>query len=436
VFTSDGTFVFEWGEWGSREGEFFEPIDVAIAPNGDVYVTDHYNHRVQVFTSNGVFLHKWGYYGNDDGYFDRPYGVAIDSTGNVYVAEYGNNRVQVFTSSGAFLTKWGSQGSGDGQLRHPCGIAISPDGTVYVGDMHNHRIQEFTSSGTFLTKWGLFGTGNGQFDYPVGVTCNSAGDVYVADSNNNRIQKFEYRTCISLDIHPRSCPNPFNIQWLENIDKGKGNDNSKTKKGGVMPAAIPGSESFDVTEINVSKLRLEGVAFLRSNYEDVTRPVSSSEACACTTGGPDGFMDLTLKFSRQEIAAAIGAVEVQDVVELTLTGELLDGTPFETSDCVTIVGKREDLPSFDSGDEVVLKPAVPNPFNPVTRISYYLPKDEFVKLSIFNVTGKLIQELVAEQQSTGEHVVEWNADGMPSGVYFYRLKAGGKVLTKKMVLLK
>ena len=241
---------------------------------------------------------------------------------------------------------------------------------------------------------------------------------------------------VFLDIHPRSCPNPFNIIWLENIDKGNEKGNAIMKKGGVMPAAIVGTESFDVTEIDVSTLLLEGVAPLRSSYEDVTRPVTSINECACATGGPDGFVDLTLKFSRQEIAATIGPSEVNDVVELTLTGTLTDGTPFEASDCVTIVGKRDELPSFASENEVVLKPAVPNPFNPTTRISYYIPGDEFVKLSIFDVTGKLVQELVAQQKAAGEHVVEWNADGIPSGIYFYRLEVGDFNETRKMILVK
>lgn len=241
---------------------------------------------------------------------------------------------------------------------------------------------------------------------------------------------------VGLDIHPRSCPNPFNIQWLENIDNGKGNDNSKMKKGGVMPAAIVGSESFDVMDINVSTIRLEGVAPLRSSYEDVASPVISSEACACTTAGADGFTDLSLKFSKQEIAAAIGPVEAGDVVELTLTASLLDETRVKASDCIVIVGSREDMPSFASGDEVVLKPAVPNPFNPVTRIGYYLPREEFVKLSVYDVTGKKVDALVEQVQPAGDHFVEWNAGHNASGVYFYRIEVGNFTDTRKLILLK
>jgi hypothetical protein len=318
---------------------------------------------------------------------------------------------------------WGDNSNGQ------CDVAAPNEDFVAVAAGNNHSLG--LKADGMIMAWGSNKYGQCDVPAPNVVFIAVAAGYY----HSLGLKSFG-QTVVSFNIQPRSCPNPFNIRWLENLDNGKRYINEKANKGGVLPAAIVGSESFDVTDINISTLLLEGVAPLRNSYEDVTTPVSSSEACACTTGGPDGYMDLTLKFSRQEIAAAIGPAEVEYVVELTLTGEMLDGTPFEASDCVTIVGNRDDLPSFDFGGEVVLKPAVPNPFKPVTRISYYLPKDEVVKLSVFDVTGKLVQVLVAQQKAAGEYVVEWNANGMASGVYFYRLKAGGKVLTKKMVLLK
>jgi hypothetical protein len=241
---------------------------------------------------------------------------------------------------------------------------------------------------------------------------------------------------VGFDIKPRSCPNPFNIKWLENIDQGNENEHALPKKGGVMPAAIVGSESFNVTEIDVSTLFLEGVEPLRSSYEDVARPALGNEECDCTTGGPDEIMDLTLKFSGQEIASTFGPVEDGDVLVLTITGLLLDGTPFEASDCVTILNKQPRPPLYSGPDQVVVYPAVPNPFNPVTRIRYALPREEFVKLSVYNVAGRLLERLVLEVQPAGEHVVEWNAKGLSSGIYFYRIEVGNLTETRKLILLK
>ena len=89
------------------------------------------------------FLHKWGTYGEEDGQFDSPWGLAIGGDGNVYVADWLNHRIQVFDLQGRFLRKWGTVGEEDGQFSFPVGLAIGGDGNVYVADTENHRIQVF-----------------------------------------------------------------------------------------------------------------------------------------------------------------------------------------------------------------------------------------------------------------------------------------------------
>ena len=89
-------FVRKWGSEGSEDGQFDTPAGVALDGDGNVYVTDTRNHRIQVFNSEGNFLRKWESRGSEDGQFDRPYGLAIGSDGNVYVADTGYYRIQVF----------------------------------------------------------------------------------------------------------------------------------------------------------------------------------------------------------------------------------------------------------------------------------------------------------------------------------------------------
>ncbi|MHC4154027.1 MAG: hypothetical protein ACYST6_03740 [Planctomycetota bacterium] len=137
---------------------------------------------------------------------------------------------------------------------------------------------------------------------------------------------------VDVDIKPTSCPNPLNL-----------------KSRGVLPVAVLGTESFDVTEIDPASIRLAGVAPLRSSLEDVATPVADGGECDCSDAGSDGLTDLTLKFSTQEIVDALVFVlgqkeyglknTVPDILVLTLTGELQDGTPIEGSDCVVLVGK-------------------------------------------------------------------------------------------------
>ncbi|MCG6917141.1 MAG: hypothetical protein LJE89_06295 [Deltaproteobacteria bacterium] len=130
---------------------------------------------------------------------------------------------------------------------------------------------------------------------------------------------------VSLDIKPRSCPNKLN-----------------TKSRLFITAAILGSEYFDVREVDILTIELEGVAPLRSNFRDVATPflpMVGKVDCEedCNNLGSDGFMDLTLQFDTQEIVRALGEVEDGQCLTLQLTGKLLDGTPIVGEDVVVII---------------------------------------------------------------------------------------------------
>jgi DNA-binding beta-propeller fold protein YncE len=89
---------------------------------------------------------KWGTPGTGDGQFTRPGDIAVDSEGNTYVTDQGNSRVQKFDSEGNFMTKWGSKGSDEGQFIDPLGIVLDTSGNVYVVDAGNSRVQVFAPS--------------------------------------------------------------------------------------------------------------------------------------------------------------------------------------------------------------------------------------------------------------------------------------------------
>jgi hypothetical protein len=129
---------------------------------------------------------------------------------------------------------------------------------------------------------------------------------------------------VSIDIIPKTCPNECPI-----------------KGGGSIEVAIHGTADFDVTNIDIASIRLEGVAPTRSSLKDKSTPViSPSDVCDCTTEKRDGFIDLCLKFDKKEILNELGEVNIGDSFVLTLTGNLKnDGTPIEGQDCMNIVKK-------------------------------------------------------------------------------------------------
>ena len=147
-FENDGTFLTKWGTEGDDDGEFNGPTGIAVDEDGYVYIADQGNSRMQKFSFNpgdGTYSHclSWGSSGQGDGQFDTPWQVSIDDDGDLYVVEQYNNRVQKFDSSGGFLTKWGSNGSDDGQFGGPHGVAAGAEGKVFVGDTYENRIQVF-----------------------------------------------------------------------------------------------------------------------------------------------------------------------------------------------------------------------------------------------------------------------------------------------------
>jgi len=97
-------------------------------------------------------------------------------------------------------------------------------------------------------------------------------------------------------------------------------------------------------------------------------------------------------------------------------------------------GRPDDAESKE--DRVVLRSVTPNPFNPVTRVSYYVPDEAYVTIAVYDVTGRLVDRLVSQVEQAGEHTVEWNASRAPSGIYFCRLEAAGVVDTRKLVVMK
>jgi sugar lactone lactonase YvrE len=230
-------FLLAWGKRGSAPGEFDFPIGIAVDRQGEVFVSDFYNSRVQRFNRDGKPLSSFPVLPN-------PGGMALDRRGNLYLTHFSAmkqkeekkpDRVTVYTGDGRLLCQWGTTGSGDGQFDYPGGIAVGRDGRVYVADQTNRRVQVFDPTGKFLFKWGEYGIKPGQFGGnisrksrvggPQFVAVDGEGNVYTTEGSVARVQKF-------------TADGKFLLAWGQDLDKpGEfGGSFLKNSKGGIRGA--------------------------------------------------------------------------------------------------------------------------------------------------------------------------------------------------------
>jgi sugar lactone lactonase YvrE len=135
-FSPEGKVLMTLGKAGvasAEPGLFDEPTDVAIAPNGDIFVTEGHsgprpgNDRISKFSKDGKFIKAWGKRGTGPGEFHSPHTIALDSQGRLFVGDRSNNRIQIFDQDGKYLDTWR-------QFGRPSGIFIAKDDTMYVAD--------------------------------------------------------------------------------------------------------------------------------------------------------------------------------------------------------------------------------------------------------------------------------------------------------------
>jgi hypothetical protein len=241
---------------------------------------------------------------------------------------------------------------------------------------------------------------------------------------------------IQIDVYPRTCPNTL-------PNGGEFN----------LPVAILGVTDTDVYTINPLSILLEGVMPTPTgiNYVDTASTrIDTSNVCSCPSEWPDGAIDYLIEFNGDEILDALeekygSPLNEGDSLVLTLTGNYENGRPFEGRDCVIIVDSLGGPAggNFDSRNPIVfaLAQGIPNPFTGKTLIRYQLPHSVHVSLKVYDIAGRLVKTLVNEEKEAGYFRTHWDGKDnsgrrVASGVYFYRIKAGDYVKTRKMILLK
>lgn len=179
-----------------------DPVGLAIdTTNRFLYVVDTQQDQVLVYDADSLkLLRRIGTGGKNHflttpGDFGAPQGAALDADGNLYVTDTLNNRVEIFDADGNFISAFGKHGDGPGYFARPKGIAIDGDGHIWVADQMNDRLQVFNKEGQLLT---YIGTGHGelpgQFRSLSGVAIDKQNRVFTTEQEPGRLQVFRYVT--------------------------------------------------------------------------------------------------------------------------------------------------------------------------------------------------------------------------------------------------
>jgi len=204
-FSPDGKVLMTLGKpdvAGDGPDTFNQPNDVAIAPNGDIFVSDGHspktgNARVVKFTKDGKFIKQFGHHGSGPGEFEVPHALAFDSKGRLFVGDRANNRVQILDQDGNFIAEYKDFG-------RPSGVYIDQNDILYVADSESTEKEGYGYNPGFKrgirigsAKTGKVtafipdpSPGTGATSAAEGVAADKAGNVYGAEVGPRALKKY------------------------------------------------------------------------------------------------------------------------------------------------------------------------------------------------------------------------------------------------------
>lgn len=181
-------FDYHWSLSRIMKGgvPFNRPTGVAIAPSGEIYVTDGYgNARVHKFAPDGKLLMSWGEPGGAPGQFRVPHNLWLDKQDRLWVTDRENHRIQIFDTQGNFLSQWQN-------MMRPQDLIIDDGGVVYITDS-GLRVLIFTPDGDLIACWGTEEreTNKALFLAPHAIAMDSRGDLYIGEvpMTHNKIDR-------------------------------------------------------------------------------------------------------------------------------------------------------------------------------------------------------------------------------------------------------
>ena len=374
ALNKDGTFKWKIN-LGGTNSVYSSP---AIGPNGTIYIGCE-DYKFFAISSNGQ--KKWEFYA---GKYVRS-SPAVAQDGTIYV---GSDAKKLYAFSPDGEKKWEFV-VGRAISSSP---AIGKDGTIYVGGEDN-KLYAINPDGT--KKWEL----DTKSVVTSSPTIGNDSTIYVALWDTALLY------AVSLE---------GKIRW--EFDFGQGNSIKSSPTVGENGTIFIGSYEGILYAINP-----DGNLKWRFKADDRIR---SSPALGKDGTVYFGSYDKKFYAIHSESKGLANSAWPKFRHDSRNTGNFL---------MITSIEEREWIKTPQNFD---LFPAYPNPFNPVTRIKFTLPKSSHVDVLVYNIRGQLVSRLLNENKKAGIYLISWNASNMPSGMYFIRIKAGNFLKTRKCILVK
>ena len=394
---------------------------IAVDRSGNVYVTGQsydsvsdWDYATVKFNTNGVQQWVQRYNGEWGIGSDYPKDIMLDNSGNVFVTGHSQGSGTGFDYltikySSEGVEKWVRRYNGPGNgYEVAYAVAVDSLGNVYVtgeswgnGTYTDYATLKYNSSGNLV--WEIRYNGPLYTDVASDITVDNSGNVYVTGYSMATTALFDY--CTIKYSQPPPPPVPAAPVLIAPLN------------GALLVATNPlldwdSSTYAESYGIQVSTDSL----FTSTVYDSSNIPITEFQI-------PNNGLNINTTYYWRVNASNEGGTSPWSNIFHFTTG-------------ATIISGNNEIPK-----EFRLYNNYPNPFNPITRIKFDIPKFSFVKLIVYDILGKENAMLVNEKLNAGSYEVDWpaptgNGSGYPSGVYFYKLESGDFSSIRKMILLK